>query len=123
MHITIDFRHPWSDMDKVARIQREDLTGKQARRVIQAAKAQLSRGVYSSLYVDYPRWCSRYSGNLDDWDKACKERFRLEELCRRYEWRTYTTKELDELTAAEWAEIAPWYLDMLNEFQRKRYNV
>lgn len=126
MNITIDFRHPWSISDKVARIERNDLNGKQARRVLHAARAQLSRDKYSSLFASFAWWCRSYAGEIDplgDWLKACEERRKLEELCRRYEPRTYTEKELDDLTRAEWDEIVPWELDMLDDFQRARYGV
>jgi len=123
MNITIDFRHPWSVLDKVAHIQREDLKGKQARRVVSAARAELNKEVYSSLFASYTSWCELHKGNIDTWNKARKERARLEELCRRYEPRTYTVKELDDLTPAEWAEIVPWELDMLSDYERKKYGV
>lgn len=126
MKISLDFRHTWSDLDHVARIQREDLNGKQARRVISAAKAQLSQGKYASLFSDYEWWCQQNAGSHDplgDWLKACKERRKLEELCRRYEWRTYTEKELDDLTREEWDCVDPWDLCLLSDFERKRYGV
>lgn len=123
MEITIDFAHPWSDIHKVARIQREDLNGKQARKVLHVARALLSSNRYASLYVDYSYWCKCYEANLDTWTKYCKERARLEELCRRYEPRTYTVKELDDLTRDEWNEIAPWEFDLLSDFERARYGV
>lgn len=126
MNITIDFRHPWSDMDKVARIEREDLNGKQARRVVNAAKAELNKWRYLSLYANYSWWCTQYAGKNDplgDWLKACEERSKLEALCRRYEPRTYTEKELDDLTRDEWDEIPPWDIDFLSDNQRAKYGV
>lgn len=126
MNITIDFRHSWSISDKVAHIERTDLNGKQARRVLYAAHAQLSKHKYFSLYSDFSWWCRNYAGEKDplgDWLRACKERDKLEALCRKYEPRTYRVKELDDLTREEWQEIAPWELDMLSDFQRAKYGV
>lgn len=124
MKISLDFRHPWSDLDHVAHIQREDLNGKQARRVISAAEEQLSKGVYSRLYADGYSWDFGNSKDpIGDWRKACEERRRLEALCERYEWRTYTVKELDDLTREEWDCIDPWELCLLSDFERAKYRV
>lgn len=123
MNITIDFRHTWSDIDHVAHIQREDPVGRQARKVLAAAKAQLSRDIYSSVFANYSHWCKKYSGSLDTWHKTCEERRNLEEVCRRYEPRTYTVKELDELTRDEWNCVDPWDIELLSDFERKKYGV
>jgi len=126
MNITINFRHPWSMLDKVAHIQREDLNAKQARRVLAAARGILAQHKYQSLYASFSWWCKWYAGEKDplgDWEKARKERDKLEALCRKYEPRTYRVKELDDLTRDEWNEVVPWELDLLSDYQRKKYGV
>lgn len=127
MKISLDFRHPWSDLDHVAHIQREDLNGKQARRVIEAAEAELGKSIYRNLYCSFWDWKQAHAKNaadpLSEWEKAVQERYRLEALCKRYEWRTYTEKDLEDLTPEEWECVDPWDICILSDFERKRYNV
>lgn len=148
MNISIDFRHPWSISDKVAHIERTDLNGKQARRVLAAITEEQSRlgldlpraldleSVWDRL-VDYklpfPAWPDTEADDEENgrnWkalDKVYRtltaEAYELDRLRRYYERRTYRVKELDDLTREEWQEILPWELDMLNEFQRAKYGV
>lgn len=122
MKISIDFRHSWS-FDRVARIQREDLAGKMAVRVVNAINARLSEIAIPCntdsvrLWIGYvaqdsaetfPAWNDYTPENLAKWDRLRnartsynKERIELETLKRYYEPRTYYTKELDDLTAEE----------------------
>ncbi len=147
MKITIDFRHTWS-FDRVARIQREDLAGKMAVRVLNAINARLSEiaipygadsvrlwhgYVAQDSAETFPAWNDYTPENLAKWhrlDKARarynKERVELEKLREDYEQRTYYTKELDDLTAEELraiddtdAELLPDRLQKVRKALRK----
>lgn len=148
MKITIHFRHPWSDLDHVAHIQREDLNGKQARRVLAAIDEERTRlglylpcaldleSIWASL-VDYkipfPAWPGTEADDEDNkrnWrvlDKVYKaltaEQDNLDRLRRYYEPRTYSVKELDDLTREEWAQIEPIQIDILRDEERELYGV
>lgn len=148
MRITIHFRHTWSMLDKVAHVQREDLAGKMAVRVINAINARLSEITIpcttdsARLWTGYvaqdsaetfPAWNDYTPENLAKWDRLRnartrynKERAELEALIRYYEPRTYITKELDDLTADELraiddtdAELLPDRLQRVRKALRK----
>lgn len=150
MKVTINFRHSWS-FERIARIQREDLAGKMAVRVVNAINMRLSEIAIPSTadsvtlwdcYVarnsadTFPEWPTEENDTpeqRDKWDRLSNarrryhdERVELETLKRYYEPRTYTTKELDDLTADELraiddtdAELLPDRLQRVRKALRK----
>ena len=98
-------KHPWSLLDRVACVERTDLTGKFAVKMIATIDKIMKEKGLHDLYADTHRWMERYHASLDGWLAACNERRRLEALRKRYEARTYRVKEIEELTVAEWSRL------------------
>ena len=99
-------KHSWSFLDKVACVERTDLTAKFAAKMVQIIDEQMKQGIFADLHnLHGYQWKDRYHLTGADWVRANREKHRLELLRARYESRPYRVKELEELTVAEWSRI------------------
>ena len=121
MKITIAFRHPQA-WDRVAHIERTDTAGRMAQAVIRIAREIRHSDKYELIYADFSKWTERYNATLDDWRKATEERDELDRIIRYYEPRTYTVKELDDLTDEELRAIDDFEAYVLPSYLQERRN-
>ncbi len=119
MNVSIAFRHP-QEWDRVAHVERTDHAGRMAQAVIRIAKELRHSDKYASVYADFGAWKERYNANLNDWTKATNERAELDRIIRYYEPRTYTVKELDELTDEELKAINDYEAEILPSYLQER---
>lgn len=124
MKIIIEFRHPWSICDRVARIERTDKAGRMAQAVIRIAKELRHSDKYSSVFASYEKWTRKYSANpaksLDEWEKATDERSELDRIIKFYTPDTYTVKELEDLTPEELHAISDTEAELLPAWLQER---
>lgn len=124
MKITIDFKHSWSILDRVARIERTDHAGRMAQAVIKLATEIRYSDKYSSVFADYAKWTSKYCAdpakNLDEWSKAIAERAELDRLIKFFTPDTYTVKEFEDLTPEELHAISDTDAELLPAWLQER---
>ncbi len=120
MKVSIAFRHP-QGWDRVAHVERTDHAGRMAQAVIRIAKELRRSHKYAYVYADYGAWKERYHADMDDWKKATNERAELDRIIRYYEPRTYTVKELEDLTDEELKAIEDYEAEILpRDLQERR---
>ena len=99
-------KHSWSILDKVACVERTDLTAKFAAKMVRIIDEQMQQERIRDLHnlLGY-QWKDRYHATSAEWAAMLREKHRLELLRARYVERTYRVKELEELTVAEWSRL------------------